>query len=395
MSQQDTASSHPAAFRRLWTAYAVSVFGDQVTLLAIPLAAALTLHASAFQMGLLAAAGTLPHLLVSLPAGVWIDRRRKRPVMVAADLLRLFVLLIVPALAAIHLLGMAALYAVQFVAGCSAVVGVIAASSFLPAVVGRERLVEANSRLRGSDAVSQVAGPGLAGVLVQVAGAPYAILADAVSFLFSALVIGRFVRVSEPRTAPAASASMRAELREGLAFTLGKSAGIVGLVFGAGSVGAVLGAACAAPLSRRFGLGRVTIAGELLVTAGTLLLPLAGGPTWVAALLLVAAEFVAGFGVLLFDVNVSSLRQAITPDELLARTSSVGRFVTQGTRPLGALIGGVLGVALGLRGAMLIAGVCGFMPLLWLVRSPLAAMRTLPPMIGSPSAPRAEVVEKV
>jgi MFS family permease len=399
-------------FERLWLAYGVSSFGDQITLLALPLTAALTLHAGASAMGLLAAAGTLPQLLFSLPVGVLADRRARKPLMVAADAVRALVLLAVPALALLQRLSLPALDLIAFVSGCGAVLGGIATNSYLPALVGRERIVAAYSRLYGTDALARMAGPGVAGLLVQAVTAPIAVIADAVSFLCSALTVGFGVSAAEAASAAGEPQGMLSELLEGARFTLrnrllrtiyvcgaslnlagtaaqallvlfavrslGLSAGGLGLALGAGSGGALLGACLAGRIATRLGIGRTAVCGVGLMAISFFAVPLAAGPALFAAVLVGGSEFIGGFGSLLFDVSVGGIRPALTPDALLGRTAAAARTVSQGTRPIGAILGGLLGTWLGLRLALWLIAAAGVLPLIWLLLSPLPALRTLP-----------------
>src|SRR5579885_169061 len=208
-------------FRMLWAAYSVSMLGSQVTLLALPLTAVLVLHASAAQMGLLTAAGAAPHLCVSLFAGVFVDRRRRRPVMVMADAGRALLLLSVPAAALAGVLSLAQLYAVALLTETLSVFYIVASASLLPALVGGEALLEANGKLTASYSAAQVGGPGLAGLLIQLVTAPIAIVTDAASFLLSALAIGRGLRGVEPKLAPSPrGGSVWQEIGAGLGFIL-------------------------------------------------------------------------------------------------------------------------------------------------------------------------------
>ena len=279
-------------FRRLWAGETVSLFGSEVTELALPLVAVLVLDAEAAQMGLLAAARFAPFLLVTLPAGAWVDRRRRRPVLIGSNLGRALLVGLVPLLAGLGLLRMGHLYAVAFAVGAFTVVFDVAYQSYLPSLVEREQLVEGNSKLQASASVARVGGPGLGGLLVQLVGAPRALLLDAGSYVVSAASL-LAIRNREP--APVADrdgqprARLRQEIGEGLAVTyrnpvlrsmaglaatynlfsqvieallvlyatreLGLSAGVIGLVISAGSIGALAGAALTGRLQRRLGVG--------------------------------------------------------------------------------------------------------------------------------------------
>ncbi len=404
---------HPD-FMRLWAADTVSQFGSQVTLLALPLTAALTLDASAAQMGFLTAAGTLPWLLIGLFAGAWVDRRRRRPVLVAADLARAFLLLAVPAAWALDALSIELLYAVAFLVGCLTVFFDVAYLAFLPALVRRDQLLEGNSKLGASASVAQFAGPGVAGGLVSLVSAPFAILLDGLSFLLSAFFL-RQIRATEP--APVASASgrrVRAEIAEGLGMVLrdpilraltgcgatttlfgyaflavyvlymtdhlGLGPGAIGAVFALGGFGALLGAMAAGPAARRFGVGPTIIWGRVLVGLGGMVIPVAVLVPAVALPLVVAAEFFQWLMLVLSDVNSLSLRQAVTPDRLQGRINATYRVLVWGFQPVGALLGGALGSFFGPPSALVI-GVLGMLAaVIWVYWSPLRGLYEVPAM---------------
>lgn len=398
-------------FLTLWVGYTVSVFGSQITLLALPLTAVLVLHATPFQMGLLAAAGTAPFLVLSLFAGVWVDRRRRRPLMIAADLGRAVLLLSVPLAAALHALHMEQLYAVALTTGALTVLYSVSSNSFIPQLVGRENLVAGNARLRGSFSASQAGGPALAGGLIQLVTAPFAMLGDAASFLFSALMLGRLRTVEPPRPQPERrhvlgeiGQGLRLVLREPLlrastactgtfnffnlvlnaelvlfaTRTLDLGPGVLGLVFAVASVGSLLGATLAGPVTRRLGHGPTIIYAIAIVAAALLLVPAARGPRPLAIAILGAGEFIAGLAVTIFDINLVSLWQAATPDHVRGRVSATNSFISQGTRPLGSLLGGVLAVAIGLRATLLFGAAGSLLAVLWVWFSPLRSLRRLP-----------------
>jgi MFS family permease len=394
-------------FMRLWAGETVSTFGSQVTELALPLAAVLTLSAGPLAMGVLTAAGTAPYLVVALPAGVWIDRlRRRRRLMILADLGRAALLASVPLAYALGVLGIAQLFAVALVAGALTVLFNTAFTTLLPGLVPEQHLAGANGRLQTSAAAAQVAGPGIAGALVQALSAPAAILIDAVSYLFSAAALSRIE--SEEAAPPAADRrAMRRDVAEGLRFVLGEpslraivgsaatlnlfgllifsililyarhdlhlEAGAIGLIFAAGGVGALIGALAAPWLARRLGQGRTIFAATVWFSVHLLVIPLATGSH--AAVILGGNEFLGGVAVMVFDVNAMTLAQLATPAGMLGRMGATMGFVTQGAKPLGALLGGVLGELLGLHTALWVAGVGGTGAALWTWFSPLRSSR--------------------
>jgi MFS family permease len=407
-----TASKHGPlarlAFRRYWTAQTVSYLGDQVTIVALPLVAVLALDATAAQMGLLTAAGTLPNLLFALHAGALADRRgRRRSTMIATDVVRAALLASVPVAYWLGALTLAHLYAVAFLAGSLAVVFAVCANSLFAALVPRDEYVAGTALMRGSYSFSWVAGPSTGGVLVQLLSGPAALVLDALSFLGSALLLGS-VEPDEPPGEPAVRGHVRAGLRFvartpalraqfaagallnffytiyfALLFLfaareLGLSAGTIGLALGAGAVGALAGSALTGATTRRIGIGRTLILGAFLYPGALLLVPLAGGPAWLAVALLVAAELGSGFGLMLDDICAGSIQQALTPDRLRARVQGAYMALNYGVRPLGALAGGALGTWLGLREALWLAAAGGVVSALLLLPSPLPRMRELP-----------------
>jgi MFS family permease len=396
------------AFRRSWTAQTVSFLGDQVTIVALPLVAVLALDASAAQMGLLAAAGSLPNLLFSLHAGAFVDRRgRRRRTMIVTDVVRAAVLASVPVAYWLGALTLAHLYAVAFLAGSLGVLFTVCANSLFTALLPREQYVEGTSLMRGTYAFSWVAGPSAGGLLVQALSGPAALVLDAVSFLGSALLLGS-IAPEEPPGEPAA----RSRIREGLRFVartpalraqfaagaglnffytiyftllflfaareLHLAAGTIGLALGAGAVGALVGTMIATRTARRIGLGRTMLLGAILYPGALLLVPLASGPAWAAFALLVVAELGSGLGLALDDVCATSIRQALTPDRLRSRVQGAHMAIAYGVRPLGALAGGALGTWLGLQETLWLAAAGGVASALLLLPSPLPGMRELP-----------------
>jgi MFS family permease len=398
-------------FRNFWLGQTISLFGDQVTLLALPLTAVLLLDASPAQMGYLGAAALMPHLLFSLPAGAWVERVRvRRRVMIAADLGRALLLGSVPLVYAVGEVTFAQLYAVAFATGTLSVLFDISFSTLFVAVARRDDYLEANSLLHGSRAFSYVAGPSVGGVLVQTLSAPIALLADTASFVASAVFLGG-VRAPEPPLEER-TGSMRRQIAEGLRFLfghwffrptlaatatlnffnlafnalfvlycireLGVRAGTLGLVLGAGAVGGILGAVVASRLGRRIGLGPAFVVGQILFPLPIVLVPLAGGSQGTILAFLFTAEFLAGLGVMILDINVNALMTALTPHALRSRATGAFQFVNYGVRPLGSLVGGALGAAMGLRPALWVTTVGALAGVLWLLPSPVPRIGELP-----------------
>ncbi|MEV0378564.1 MFS transporter [Nonomuraea sp. NPDC050643] len=363
-------------FSRFAWANSVTQLGTQVTVVALPLTAVLTLNAGAFQLGLLAAVQTAAFLVIGLPAGVWVDRWRRRPILVRSDLARGLALLTVPAAAWLDLLTLPHLYAVALVLGVGTVFFDVAQMSLLPALVPKERLERANGRLEAARQVSVLAGPGLGGWLVATVTAPVALLADAFGYLASAALLsgGQGERPSTARRG-----RLRAEVAEGLAFVLREpvlrrvaaggaltrvALGVCavgyplylvvelrvgpagyGLMLSAAAAGALAAVGLTARLSARHGVGATLYGSALLVTVFQLL-ALATGPGW-RLLIFPAATALAGAAGVIFNVAQLSYRQRITPEHLLGRVNASMRFLMWGTTPLGGLAGGLVGEWLG------------------------------------------------
>ena len=403
-------------FMRLWTSMAITSFGAQITNLALPLTAAVLLQATPMQMGILVALETLPFALVSLHAGVLLDRVRKLPIVILSDVGRGLVLLALPLAAFTDLLSIEILYGVGFLCGVQNVVGGAAYQVLLAQLAGRRRLVEANAKISLGETSAALVGPGLAGALIQVLTAPFAIILDALAFFASALLLRR---MRAPYDVPHAGPrhSVAAEIREGLSLVrrnrtllalawlaglwqllhhmqlavlilfatreLGLSAGAIGIVYAFGGLGCVLAAASAERLAARLGVGPVIVYGLLFTAIAWQAFGLIGGSVAFATVALGLAMLTFDFGGVLFGINYLALRQAITPDRLLGRMTATMRFLTVAAAPLGSFAGGALASAVGLRATLLTIGVLGlvlaFGAILW---SPVRAHRRLPAMAG-------------
>jgi MFS family permease len=408
-------------FRRYWSGQTISMFGDQISGIAVPLTAVLTLRASAADMGYLTALVWLPSLLFGLHAGAWVDRRgRRRAVMIGADLGRFTLLLTLPVCWILHVLTMAQLFGVAFAVGVLSVVFNVANSALFVAVVPADQYLEGNQLVYFSRALSFVGGPSIGGLLVEVLSAPVAVVADAVSFLGSALFLHR-IDPAEPPPDRSGKGSVTAGARfiarspivraslTGIAVInffnlmfsalyllfavrdLHLSAGLIGVILGAAALGSVLGAAITTKLADRTGVGRAYVLGCLLFTAPLLLVPLAGGPRPLVIGTLFTAEFISGFGVMVLDISIGAIFAAVIPDQVRSRVSGAFQAVNYGTRPAGALLGGLLGADLGLRPALWIATGGGILGFLLLLPSPLPGFRMPSDRAGeSTSDPQAE-----
>jgi MFS family permease len=401
-------------FRSYWSAQTISMLGDQVNGIALPLVGVLTLHASAAQMGVLTAVVWAPNLVLALHAGALADRwGRRRRLMIASDLGRALLLASVPLAAALGLLTMAQLYLVAFAAGTLSVFFQVSDSTLFICVVDRERYLDANSLVYGSRAASFMAGPSLGGILTQAVSAPFALLLDAVSFLGSA---GFLHRICPDEPAPQRpepghlTAGVRYIRRSPTLFyelastatvnffnlgffalfflyatrALHVSAGALGVVLGLAAVGGLLGAVASRPLVRRIGVGPSFCLGSLLFPAPLVLVPLAGGPHALAISMLFVAEFCSSVGVMILDIAGGSINAALVPGHLRARVQGAYTIVNYGVRPLGSLAAGLGATTLGIHTTLWIATVGGTASVLWLVPSPLPRLRALPEISGAP-----------
>jgi MFS family permease len=414
---------HPE-FLKLWLGRTVSSFGSQVSRLAVPLAAATVLGATPAQMGLLQAAGTAPPLVFGLVAGMWVDRVRRRPILVAADLGRAVLLGAVPVLAVLGLLRMEHLIAVTLLAGILTLFFDVASTSFIPSFLSDAQLVDGNSKLTASTSVAQVAGPSLGGTLISVLTAPIAVGVDACTFLLSAACHAS-LRVAEPVPAPSpapGAGSRRGAWREGWGEVLeglrvvrgnaymrtcagtagvfnffagiclavyvlyatrelGVGAPLLGLLYAIGGIGGILGAVAAAPLMRRAGFGGATVGAACVVGVGWLPAAFAGappgGPAGVIPLLALA-HFLRGVGQTVYGINSVSLRQAAVPDHLQGRVAGTLRVIFLGTAPLGSLAGGLLGERIGLWPTLTIGAAGALLGTLWMALSPVRRLDALP-----------------
>ncbi|HEY8046490.1 MAG TPA: MFS transporter [Streptosporangiaceae bacterium] len=394
------------AFRRYWGAQSISLVGDQVSSIALPLTAVLALHASPAEMGYLSAFIWLPSLLFALHAGAWVDRRgHRRVTMIAADLGRAALLASIPVCSALGVLSLAQLFAVAFAAGTLSIFFTVSDAGLFVALVPSAQYVEGNSLIYQSRALSAVAGPSAGGLLVEALSAPFALAADALSFLGSAFFLGR-IRPDEPAPAGherrgALSAGARfiwasPILRPSLACvcvinffsfmfmalfvlyvtrSLHVRPGLLGLVLGAGAVGAVLGSLLTRRIADRTGVGRAYLIGCIVYPAPLLLVPLAAGPHLLILGMLFAAEFVAGFGVMILDISIGTIMAAVVPDPLRARVSGAFMAMNYGTRPVGSLAGGAAGALLGLHSALWIAAAGATLGFLFLLPSPMPRFR--------------------
>jgi MFS family permease len=392
------------------------MLGSQITTVALPLIAALALQATPAQMALLLALGYAPATLVSLFAGVLVDRIRRRPLMVATDLLSAGLLLLIPVLALLGWLRIEALYVITFLLGVVGVFYGLADGAFLPTLVPREQLPQANSMLATSSSTAQVVGPGLAGILIQWLTAPFALLIDALTFLVSAWS-ALLIRAPEPTRPPAerrphlwreiaeglwaivANPYLRTFILSAAAFDLfwnalyavyilfvtrelGLPPASIGLILSTGSLAALASAPLAAPVARRCGLGRTLIGCQAALGAGSLLIASALLARPAALALLIAAEVIQVSANTIFYVNRDSVRQAVTPDHLRGRVGAGTMCLGLGVALLGTLLGGVLGERVGITATIVIGAVGGAFSFVWLVFSPVRRLRDIGDVSG-------------
>ena len=403
-------------FRLLWIGQTTSRLGSSVTSVALPLVAVATLDASTFEVALLSAAAWLPWLLVGLPVGALVDRLPRRPVLITCDLAALLLFLTIPVAAWLGRLTIGHLLAVALGAGTTSVAFQTAYQVYLPHLLDRDDLAEGNAKMQATEAAAQVGGPGVAGLITQFAGAANAVLADAGSFLVSLLCL-LAIRTREPaRRRGRRGSTLRQEIGTGVRFTardpylrvltvfgaasniglvgyqailvvflvreVGVSPGLVGALTAVTGLGGVLGAASATALARRFGSARALVFAELGAAPFGLLIPLTTPGAGLACT--VVGGFAIGAGVAVGNVLKGSFRQTYTPHGLLGRVTVSMQLVNYGTIPLGAVLGGTLGTALGVREALWIITAGLAVSGLILLTGPLSRHRDLPARPGSP-----------
>ena len=408
-------SAAPSDFAKLWFGQAVSRIGSYVTLIGLPLTAAVYLHASPWQMGLLASASAAPVLVFSLVAGVWVDRLRRRPIMIAADLGRALILSSIPLAAWVGRLTIVHLYLAAMLCALLTVFFDIAYPAWVPSLVLPERLVEANSRLALTESIAEIVGPSLTGALVQILTAPIAILCDALSFVISALGLG-LIGAPEPPPASASEPHIGREIADGLRTLwrnpvlralgarsasasfflgfgsalyilfvtreLGLGAALLGIVITVGGAANLVGAILANRLSARWGQGPTLIAATLAIGTSSLMVPLTRGSVAVCAAVLIVSQL-CDVAWPVYTILETSLRQSIVPSHLLGRVQAARHLLSQGLLPLGALTSGAIATRAGIRGTLLLGAAGMLLSTLWLTASPVrrlsAASFTCPP----------------
>ncbi|WP_171165921.1 MFS transporter [Streptomyces sp. I05A-00742] len=413
-----------ADFLKFWSAESLSMFGAQISLLAIPLLAATTLDATPFEMGVVNAAQFAPYMLFTLLAGVWIDRSRRRPIMIGANFGRAVILGLVPVLTALDVMGIGLLSAIVFLAATLTVLFDLAYQAYIPSLVGRDQLIEGNGKLEGSRSLAQASGPGLGGVLVGLVTAPVAVLVNAGTYLVSAISLLFIRRAEAPPPPSAAEGSVLSRIGTGLRLVGGNpylraiageaatynlfnqglwavlvlyltrdlhfSPVTLGVVMAMTGIGAFLGSLVAGRLGRRFGIGRTVMVTMVIACAAPLLIPAAGGGKVLTATVVALALMTNGMTVVISNIQVMSLRQTVAPPEILGRANAGYRFLVTGTAALGALLGGWLGGFIGLRATLVVTGLGTFLAPVFLTRSPLPRLRDLSEVVPDGGEGRAE-----
>ena len=420
---------HPD-FLRFWTAQTVSQFGSQVSILALPLVAISFLDSSPAEVALLSTMEFLPFLFFALPAGVWIDRLRRRPILIGADVARALLLATIPLAWVADALTIWQLYAVAFLVGCFTVFFDVAYQAYLPSLVERERILDGNGKLETSRSVAQTAGPAIAGWLIGVLTAPIAVIVNSASFVVSGIAL---VLIRRPEPAPGARrgaaaeeggpepGGLRHEVAAGVRYVianpylraiavtmswanffgqvvfslffvyavreLGLEAGSLGLILGIGNIGLIVGAVTASRVAGRVGLGPAIVLSILVAGAATLLIPLA--PASAPAPFLVAQGLLFGWAVLVFNVNQVSYRQAITPEHLQGRMNATMKFIAVLMIPAGSIAGGLLATAFDLHTAILVGSIGGALSFLPALFSPLRGLRGMEEPVGGAGGPMA------
>jgi len=424
MTQSRSLVRH-ADFLKLWTAETISQFGTQVSLLAIPLVAVTILQATPFEVAMLGTIEFLPFILFSLPAGAWVDRLRRRPILIIGDIGRAVLLASIPVAYALDVLTIWQLYAVGFLAGTLTVFFDVSYQSYLPSLVDRDQLIEGNSKLEVTRTIAQTAGPALSGGLIGILTAPIAILIDSISYGFSAFFVF-LIRRHEPTPDRhvdehgRAREGLRKEVAAGLHYVLGNRylRGIaaatgtsnlfnniafgtyivyavrvlgltpaeIGIIFGIGNLGALLGAVTGNRWSARFGLGRTIIVSMFLSAPSILLVAMA--PKSSPVPFLIAAGLLAGFSGVVYNINQVSFRQAITPPTMQGRMNATMRFIVWGTIPIGSILGGIIATTVSLSAALWVGAIGSFLAVIPLLITPVRTLATMPePATDGPGEP--------
>ncbi|PAD21333.1 MFS transporter [Terribacillus saccharophilus] len=397
-------------FLNFWIGQTVSMFGSQISIMALPLTAVLIFDASTMEMGIYQAVASAPYLIIGLFAGVWIDRVRRRPLVIYSNLATGIILSLVPLLAWLGLLNMTFMYIILFLFGTSTLIFELSFLSFIPNIVDKKDLTEANSKLQSSRSVSRIIGPNLAGPLISIFTAPFAILIDSFSFLISFLFL-RSIPVEENAKKKQSFRRIWSEIGIGLKtifnnpilislsastatinffhttfaaifmIFLVKQIGLtplqIGLVMGISSSGTLLGAFVARKLSVNLGIGTTIIGATSSIVIGTFVIAISPNSLLVALPMITIGQFLSGLGNTIYVINQVSLRQTITPDEILGKVNASSQFLSRGAMPFAGIFGGSIGSWFGLKIALLITAIGFLLSVVWLLLSPLKAIKTV------------------
>lgn len=372
----------------LWSGETISQTGAQISLVAVPLTAIAVLHAGPTEVSLLTALQYAPVFLITLFAGAWLDRHRRRPVLIATNLVRFLLIMLIPVSYLTDLLSLGLLYLVTFAVGLLTAVSDVAYLVYLPSLVSREQLVEANAKLEGVYSIAQIGGPGLGGVLVQWVAAPVALVANAGTYLLAALTFFGIRKPEVVEKPERKSQPMRTEIADGLRAILGHrvlrmlvtqvavynlfeqivitlyllfgirdlklGAGELGVILATASVGGLVGALVAGRAAKAFGIGRCLVGSLVVSAAGLVVVPFTPATPVLAIVMLVTGFLVYGFGLGISNIHSLSVRTALAPPGLLGRVTATFRLIIYGTIPIGALLAGVLGNLVGIRAAIML-----------------------------------------
>lgn len=404
---------HNRDFVRIWAAATVSTFGALIARTALPFTAILVLGAGPIEIALIRSLEFVAGLSVGLFAGTWVDRLRRRPIMIAADLGRAALLVSVPVASLLHALSLPQIYVVGFLFAILSTFFEVADRSFLPTVVRGDEILPANAALTASSAVAEFGGFGVSGFLVQLVTAPIAVAAGALTFLWSAFFIGRIQAPERPPTPSADREPVFREIRDGLGLlfgdpilrpialasaglaglygiigalyllfanqVLGLSPAVIGIVAGIGGGGSLIGAVLAGRITRRFGLGRALVWALALGSLGNLFIPLApAGLPLVAIACLLAQQLIGDSAITVFEIDDVTVRQSVVPDRRLGRVNASTHVLSLAAQLAGTVLGGVLAEGIGIRGALVVGALGGLVGAAFIVFSPVRRLVDVP-----------------
>jgi MFS family permease len=398
-------------FQLLWYGQTISLFGSQISMIAIPLTAVTILNATSFQMGILQALHSLPFFLFSLFVGVWIDRTKRKPFLLYANVISAALLLTIPLLYFFDILSIYHLYVIIFLTATAGMIFELAYLSYIPSVVTTNHLAAANSKLEASRSISSIAGPSLAGGLIAILTAPFAMIIDAISFLISSILI-HFVK-SDEQMNPTNNKNIFKAIKEGLAIILkepifksitfstailnfcgsafgavyilyvvnflGISSFSLGLILGLGSAGALLGSFITNKFIQSLGIGRTLMISCIFIVFGSIIVPLIPAQVnpYTKLILLCFGQLLSSIGSTVYFITQVTLRQTITPNHLLGRVNASNRFISRGFMPIGAFIGGILGSWISIKLTLLIFGFGFILSAIILLLSPVAKLKEM------------------